>query len=70
MQNRLRNFTLSKANTTDLAHFPETLMWHLIRPIDTAVAEPHNLFAEARATTVPDDNNVQVPVKHDYSETF
>ena len=42
----------------------------LIRPIDTPVVEPHNEFTESRLPKVPDDSEVQVPVKHDFSETF
>ena len=71
MQNRLRNVTITEANRTALGHFlSETKTWSLLGPIDTAVVEPQNEFAGARAPTVPDDSEVQMPVKHDFSEIF
>ena len=70
MQYRVRNVTMAEANKTPLAHFMETATWRLLRPIDTPVVEPQNEFTGARAPTVPDDSDVQVPVKHDFSEAF
>ena len=45
-------------------------MWHTLIPIDTPVMEPQNEFTGAGAPTVPDDSDVQVPVKHYFSNTF
>ena len=50
----LRNFTMPEVNKTAQAHFQETEMCRLLRPIDTAVVERHNQFTGARAPTVPD----------------
>ena len=69
-QNKVRNSTMDEANKTALANFPETVMWRSLRPIDTPVVEPQNEFAGARSPTVPDDSDVQVPVKHDFSGPF
>ena len=52
-----------------LAHFTGPAMWRSLRPIDTPVVEPQNKFAVARAPTVPDGIEVQVPVKHEFIET-
>ena len=59
-----------KAKKTALAQFPETETWRFLRPIDTSVVDPQNEFTWARSKTVPDDSDVRVPVKHDFSETF
>ena len=61
---------MDEANKTALANFPETVTWRSLRPIDTPVVEPQNEFAGARSPTVPDDSDVQVPVNHEFSETF
>ena len=42
MQKRLRDFIMTKVKKTAQANFPETAMWRLLRPIDTAVVEPQN----------------------------
>ena len=59
-----------KSNKTPLAHFPETEIWLLLRPIDTAVVEHNNEFKGSRLTTVSYDSDIQVPAKHEFSETF
>ena len=69
-KNRLRNATIAESNKISLAHFTETPMWRLLRPIDTAMVDSQNEFKEAREPTVPYESDVQVPVKHDFSETF
>ena len=61
---------MAKANKTIFKYFPETEMWHLLTPIDTDVVDPHNEFSRSRAITSPYDIDVQVPAKHDFSETF
>ena len=61
---------MAKSKKTTLTHFPEVATWRLLRPIDTAVVEPQNEFAGARAPTVPYDSAVQVPIKHDFSDKF
>ena len=38
----LRNFTMPEVKKTAQAHFQETEMCRLLRPIDTAMAEPQN----------------------------
>ena len=65
MQNRLRNVTMAEANKNAFAHFPETEMWRLLRPIDTAVVEPQNEFVGARAPTVPYYSGDFVPLSND-----
>ena len=45
-------------------------MWLLIIPIDTSMVYPHNEFTGAKAPKVPDESDVQVPVNHDFCETF
>ena len=45
-------------------------MWRLLRKIDTPVVDHQNKFAVARAKTLPDDSEAQVPVKHAFSETY
>ena len=70
MQNRVRNVTMAEANKTPLAHFMETATWRLLRPIDTPAVEPQNEFTGDRAPSVPYYSDVQVPVKHDFSNTF
>ena len=42
----------------------------MFRPIDTPVVEPHNELAAARETTVSKYSEVQVPLNHDFNETF
>ena len=44
--------------------------WRLLRPSNISVVGPHNEFAGAGSSTVPDEINVQVPMKHYFSETF
>ena len=61
---------MAKGNKNDFAHFPETAMWRSLMPINTPVVDPHNGFAGARESTVPDESYIQVTVKHDFSETF
>ena len=53
-----------------LLHFLETATWNLLRPIDTPVMGHQNKFSVARAPTVPDESEVQVPLNHDFSDTF
>ena len=69
-KNRLRNTTMVKSNKTTFSYFTETEMWHLFRPIDIDVVEPQNEFSRSREITAPYEIDVQVPVKHDFSETF
>ena len=45
-------------------------MWHLLRLIDTPVAEPQNEFTLARAPTVIYDSEVPVTMNHEFNETF
>ena len=61
---------MAKANKTDLVYFPEMEMWRSLRPINTPVMEPHNEFSEVREPTVTDESDVQVPVKHEFSDIF
>ena len=70
MQNRVRDITMARSNKTDLVHFTETTMWCFLRPIDISVIEPQNEFTGDRAPSVPYYSDVQVPVKHDFSNTF
>ena len=65
MQNRVKNFTMDKANKTALAYLLETSMWRLIRLIEKPVVEPQNEFSVDRSPTVPDYSEVQVPVNCD-----
>ena len=41
-QNRATNVTMAEANQKDLAYFPETAMWCVLRPIETPVMEAQN----------------------------
>ena len=70
MQNRASNVTMAKYNKNALETFPETATWRSLRPIDTTAVEPQNGFSVARVTTVPDNSEMQITVKHDFSETF
>ena len=70
IQNRVRNVTMYEANRKDLSHYTETLTCRSLRLIKTPVVEPQNEFAAARAPKVTDDSEVQVPVKHEFSEKF
>ena len=45
-------------------------MWHSLILIETPVVEPQNYFTVYRTPTVPDDSELQVPVNHEFSETF
>ena len=70
LQNRVRNATMAKAKKTALAYFPVTSTWRSLILIDIPVVDPQNEFKEARSSTALYDRYVQVPVKHDFSETF
>ena len=70
MQNRVRNVTMAKAKKKDLVNFPETATLRSLRLIKTPVVDPQNEFAVARAPKFLDDSEVQVPVKHNFDETF
>ena len=61
---------MAESEKNFLVHIPETGTCRLLRPINTAVVEPQKKFAGAWAPTVPYDSDVEVPVKHDFSETF
>ena len=54
-----------EANNTALAHLTEMVMWILLIPINIDLLDPHKILSGARAPTVPDESEVQVPVKHD-----
>ena len=53
-----------------MAHFTDTATWRLLIKIDTDVEKSQNELSGAREPKVPDDSVVQVPGKHDFSETF
>ena len=59
-----------KANMTALANFTDMEMWRLLIPTNTDLLEPHKNLSGARSPTVPNDSEVQVPVKHDFREVF
>ena len=61
---------MAEANKNALAYSTETSMWRLLRQTNIAVVEPQNELAGARAPTVPDESDVQVLMKHEFSETF
>ena len=44
--------------------------WLSLIPIKTSVVEPQNEFTVDRAPIVPDESEVQFPVKHEFSEIF
>ena len=44
--------------------------WGLIIPINIDMVEPQNEFAEDRVPTVPYYSEVQVPLKHDFNDTY
>ena len=69
-QNRVSNVTMAKAKKTALDHFPETVMWCLLVPIDTSVLEPQKKFAGGMEPTLPDESCVQVIVNHNFSKTI
>ena len=61
---------MAEAKKTELAHFPEMAMWSFLRPIDKPAVQTQNTFSRYKAPTDSYDIDVQVPVKHDFSETF
>ena len=69
MENSVRNATMAELKK-GFDVFLDKAMWRLLRPIETPVVEPQNEFTVARAPTVSDDSEVQVPVKHNFSDTF
>ena len=70
MQNRVMNVNMTEAKKTDLAHLMETAIWRLLRPINTVVVDPQNKITGVQSPTTTYNSDVQVPVKHDFSETF
>ena len=70
IQNRFKNVTIAESNKTALVHFPEMVRWCLPIPINIAVLGPQNEFTGDMQPTVPYYSYVQVPDKHDFSETF
>jgi hypothetical protein len=54
----------------DLSGFPPTARWRTLETQTEEVPEPHNRFPGARAPTVPEEDALHVPVKHNFSETF
>ena len=61
---------MTKPDKKDLAQYPETATWCLLRMINTPVVDPHNEFTATMAPAVPEYSYVQVTVKHNFSETF
>ena len=61
---------MAQSKKTALDHFMGTVTWRFLRPINIAVVYPRNEFSGARSPRVPYDSEVQVLVKHDFSETF
>ena len=61
---------MAEANKTTLLYYPEMEMWRSLRPVDTHVVDPKNGFTRDTAKAVPYGSYVQVPVNHDFSETF
>ena len=45
-------------------------LWSVLRPIETSVVDTYNEVSAAMAPTVPHESEVQVPLKHDFSEIF
>ena len=70
IQNRLSNVKIAESNKTALVHFPETATWRWVVMINTDVVDPQNEFSGYMSLTVPYGSDVQVPVKHEFSETF
>ena len=61
---------MDKDKKTTLAHILETSMCCFLRTINTAMVDTQNEFTGDRAQKVPYDSDAQVPVKHEFSDTF
>ena len=61
---------MEKSNKKALEYFPEMATQCALITIKPPVVDSHNQFAPNRSQTVPDVSEVQIPKKHDFSETF
>ena len=59
-----------KAQVTDMAGFAPGAHWIALVPEIEAAVEPTNSLLNARAPTVPRDEAIAVPVKHNFKECF
>jgi hypothetical protein len=54
----------------DLSGYHPSARWQTLETQTEEVPEPNNRFPGARAPTVPEEDALHVPVKHNLSETF
>ena len=50
--------------------FAEIAKWKLLKPIEEPVAEPDNVVGMLHAPTIPEEDALFVPQKHNFAETF
>ena len=50
--------------------FAETAKWKLLKPIEEPVAEPDNVVGMLHAPTIPEEDALFVPQKHNFAETL
>ena len=53
-----------------ISGFAVTVKWKLLKPIEEPVAEPDNVVGMLHAPTIPEEDALFVPQKHNFAETF
>ena len=59
-----------QSDSERISGFAETAKWKPLKPIEEPVAEPDNVVGMLHAPTIPEEDAVFVPQKHNFAETF
>ena len=59
-----------RSDNERISGFAETAKWKLLKPIEELVAEPDNIVGMLHAPTIPEEDALFVPQKHNFAETF
>ena len=53
-----------------ISGFAETAKWKPLKPIEEPIAEPDNVVGMLHAPTIPEEDALFVPQKHNFAGTF
>ena len=59
-----------RSDNERICGFAATAKWKLLKPIEEPVAEPGNIVGTLHAPTIPEEDALFVPQKHNFAETF
>ena len=59
-----------RSDNERISGFAETAKWKPLKPIEEPVAEPDNVVGTLHAPTIPEEDTLFVPQKHNFAETF